>query len=76
MKKFIGIALVAGSILFTSSLYAQSLDGVVAGIKNGNAVQVTDNAGANFSLTIMDKSNNYSKTEAQQAIKDFLPRTA
>lgn len=76
MRKFIGIALVAGSILFTSTLYAQSIDGVVTGIKNGNAVQVTDNAGANFSLTIMDKSNNYSKTEAQQAIKDFFTKNS
>lgn len=74
MKNFMGVALVAGCLLLTGVLYGQSIDGVVTGIKNGNAVQITDNAGANFSLTIMDKSNNYSKSDAQKAIKDFFAK--
>jgi len=72
MKKFIAVVFVTASLFMASALYAQSIDGVVTGIKNGNAAQITDNAGDSFSLTIMDKSNNYSKSEAQQAIKDFF----
>jgi hypothetical protein len=74
MKKFIAVVFVAASLFIASALYAQSIDGVVTGIKNGNAGQITDNAGESFSLTIMDKSNNYSKSEAQQAIKDFFSK--
>ncbi|MGC4231576.1 MAG: DUF4783 domain-containing protein [Niabella sp.] len=74
MKKFIAVVFVATSFFIASALYAQSIDGVVTGIKNGNAVQITDNAGESFSLTIMDKSNNYSKSEAQKAIKDFFAK--
>lgn len=74
MKKFIAVVFVAASLFIASALYAQSVDGVVTGIKNGNAGQITDNAGESFSLTIMDKSNNYSKSEAQQAIKDFFSK--
>jgi hypothetical protein len=74
MKKLIGIALVAASIFITSSLYAQNIDGVVAGIKKGDAAQITSNAGQSFSLTIMDKSSNYSKSEAEAAIKNFFSK--
>lgn len=74
MKKFIAVVFVAASLFIASALYAQSIDGVVTGIKNGNVGQITDNAGESFSLTIMDKSNNYSKSEAQQAIKDFFSK--
>lgn len=74
MKKFIAVVFVAAFLFIASALYAQSIDGVVTGIKNGNAGQITDNAGESFSLTIMDKSNNYSKSEAQQAIKDFFSK--
>lgn len=72
MKKLFSILLVISAIFITSSLYAQSIDGVVAGLKKGDAAQIAGNAGDNFSLTMLDKSNNYSKDQAQQIIKDFF----
>lgn len=72
MKKILNITLLVASIFIVTTLQAQSLDGVVTGIKNGNATQVTDNAGESFSLTIRDKSSNYAKADALKAIKDFF----
>ena len=72
MKKLISVVFVALSFFIHTALKAQSIDGVVTGIKKGNATQITDNAGDSFSLTIMDKSNNYSKADAAKVIKDFF----
>ena len=74
MKKLLVGLLFVSAIGITSSLYGQSIDGVVKGLKNGDATQITDNAGENFSLTMLDKSNNYSKKQAQQIIKDFFSK--
>lgn len=76
MKKLIGVVFVAAFIFISSSLYAQNIDGVMAGIKKGDAAQITGNAGQSFSLTIMDKSNNLSKPEAQTALRNFFAKNA
>ncbi len=74
MKKILGIGFVAASIFLASQLGAQNIDGVVSGIKAGNAVQITDNAGDTFSLTLLEKSSNYNKADAQSALKDFFAK--
>ena len=74
MKKLMVVVMVLASVFIASALKAQSLDGVVTGIKKGNATQVTDNASESFSLTIMDKSGNYKKADAQKAITDFFTK--
>lgn len=76
MKKLLGIFTMAGMLFLASSLHAQSIDGIVDGLKKGDAVQITNNAGDNFSLTMLDKSNNYSKSQAQQIIKDFFSKNS
>lgn len=76
MKKITGIVMVALGLFIVSSLHAQSIDGVVNGLKGGNAAQITENAGDSFSLTLLDKSNNYTKAQAQQLIKDFFGKNA
>ncbi|HOZ84180.1 MAG TPA: DUF4783 domain-containing protein [Niabella sp.] len=74
MKKIYSVLFVCFGLFFSPMLKAQSLDGVIGGLKNGNAAQVTDNAVGNFSLTILDKGNNYSKNQALQILKDFFTK--
>lgn len=76
MKQLIGFVFAAAFIMMSSGLHAQNIDGVMAGIKKGDAAHITNNAGQSFSLTIMDKSNNLSKAEAQTALKNFFAKNA
>lgn len=72
MKKILNVLLVITTLLISSWVHAQSIEGVVAGLKKGDVAQIVSNAGSSFSLTMVDKSNNYSKDQAQQIIKDFF----
>lgn len=74
MKKLLSVMFLAVALLLVTALNAQNIDNVITGIKNGNASQITDNADNIFSLTILDKSSNYKKSEATQAIKDFFTK--
>jgi len=76
MKKLTGIILVGVGLFISSALYAQSIDGVVKGLKNGNAAQITENAGDSFSLTLLDSSNNYKKEQALTLLKSFFGKNA
>ncbi|MFT3904027.1 MAG: DUF4783 domain-containing protein [Niabella sp.] len=76
MKKVIALSLVGFLLVSGLSLRAQSIDGVVKGLKAGNAATVIANAGDNLALTVPDKSDNYSKMQAQQVLKDFFAKTA
>ena len=76
MKRFLSI-LIVGALLFISiSGHAQNIDGVISGLKQGNAVLVTDNSGDNLLLTIMDKSNTNSKAQALQILKEFFNKNS
>ncbi len=72
MKKIAGTIMVVSALFIALSLHAQGIDGVVNGLKKGNAAQVTENAGDSFSLTLLDKSGNYKNAQAQQLLKDFF----
>ncbi|TXI32270.1 MAG: DUF4783 domain-containing protein [Niabella sp.] len=74
MKKILSLVGIFAAVFLATSLNAQSIDGVFTGLKNGNAVQVAGNAGDNFSLTILDKGDNYSKQQGQQILKDFFTK--
>ncbi len=76
MKKFLHIGLVAISILWAGQVMSQSLDGVINGLKAGNATQIADNSGDNVLLTIMDKGNTYSKAQALQILRDFFAKNS
>lgn len=76
MKKILHFLFVASTMFITSTVCAQSIDGVVAGLKKGDAAQVVSNANGNFSLAILDKKNTYSKDQAQQIIKDFFGKNS
>lgn len=64
------IALMA--VLSVTALHAQSLDGVISGLKSGNAAQVAGNVGSSMEFTIADKTSTYNKVNAEKALKDFF----
>ncbi|MCD2423436.1 DUF4783 domain-containing protein [Niabella pedocola] len=77
MKHFLRLSLIAfATSLLITGLHAQSVDGVITSLKTGNAAQLVANVGENMELKIADKSNTYSKSQAEQALKDFFGKNA
>lgn len=76
MKKIYTILLAISFLFIGVAAYAQGLDGVTAGLKSGNAVQITNNSGVNLLLTIAEKGGNYNKQQAQQMLKGFFDKNA
>lgn len=70
MKKFFSIAAV--TILLSSFTYFVSIDEVVNAMKSGNASQVARFFDNSVEISMPDKSNNFSKTQAEIVLKDFF----
>ncbi len=70
MKHFFTIAL---SIFFLSSFTVNvGIDEVITAIKSGNAEQVAVYFDNNVEISMPDKSNSYSKSQAEIILKDFF----
>ncbi len=70
MKHFFTIAL---SIFFLSSFTVNvGIDEVITAIKSGNAEQVAVYFDNNVEISMPDKSNSYSKSQAEIVLKDFF----
>ncbi len=72
--KQIFTSLLLGSILLLSSFTAQnsSIDEVIGALRSGNASQLSAYFDDNVELTLPDKSDSYSKAQAQLIVKDFF----
>lgn len=72
MKTIISILL----IFFVANTFAQTNlpDGISNAIKNGNATELTKSFNVNVDLTILDKQDIYSKTQAESLLKDFFTK--
>lgn len=66
--------LLMGSLLVLSSFTDQSgsIDDVIKALKSGNAGQLGGYFDDNIELSLPDKSESYSKAQAQLIIKDFF----
>jgi hypothetical protein len=73
MKKYISILLLATTII-TSAFTIQGgvIEDVITALRSGNANQLSGNFDDNIELTLPDKSDNYSKAQAQLIVKDFF----
>ncbi len=58
-------------LLFTLSSFV-SLDEVVSAIKKGNASQLSKFFDNTIEITVADKKNTYSKSQAELVLKDFF----
>lgn len=69
MKGFFTYFLV---ISFLGSFTLNYINEVVNGLKTGNASQVSKYFDNTIDLTLADKSNSYSKSQAELVLKDFF----
>jgi Domain of unknown function (DUF4783) len=72
MKKILSTLLLS-SVLVLSSFTTQSgIDEVIGALRSGNATQLSSNFDENVEITLPDKSDSYSKAQAQLIVKDFF----
>ena len=72
MKRILS-TLLLGSVLMLSSFTAQNrIDEVIGALRSGNSTQLSGFFDENVELTLPDKSDSYSKAQAQLIIKDFF----
>lgn len=72
MKRIFTLML-AGTVLMLSSFTKQnSIDEVIGALRSGNSAQLSSYFDDNVEVTLPDKSDSYSKAQAQLIIKDFF----
>lgn len=69
MKRFFTYFLL---IFILSSFNLSSITDVVNGLRAGNASQVSKYFDNTIDITLFDKSNSYSKSQAELVLKDFF----
>lgn len=60
--------------LFLGLSIADLPEPIAAAIKNGNATELTKYFNTNVDLSILDKQDIYSKTQAESLLKDFFSK--
>jgi hypothetical protein len=73
MKKYLTTFLLT-SFLFLTAFTIQSggIDNVISALRSGNANQLSGNFDDTIELTLPDKSDNFSKAQAQVIVRDFF----
>ncbi|MBS1946923.1 MAG: DUF4783 domain-containing protein [Bacteroidetes bacterium] len=72
MKKFIGIAVALVALSLISFKPYFNIDDVAMAIRSGNANQLSAYLDNRVDITLPDKSDTYSKTQAEMIIRDFF----
>src|SRR3982751_1340230 len=72
MKTSSGIALIAFSLFLTSFSFTYSIDEVAAAMRTGNASEISKFFDTRVDLSFPDKTDNYSKSQAEMILKDFF----
>mgnify|MGYP003542182700 FL=1 len=70
MKRFFTL-LTIGALISSFSFFS-SIDEVINALKTGNATEVAKYFDNTIELNMPDKSNNYSKSQAELVLKDFF----
>ena len=74
MRLLFTLSLVAG--LLSSFVSRVGIDDVISAMKSGNSSQVAKFFDASVELSMPDKSNSYSKSQAELVLKDFFATNA
>ena len=73
MKALFTTLLLGSAMLLTAfTLQRSSIDEVIGASRSGNSTQLSNFFDDNVELTLPDKSDSYSKAQAQLIIKDFF----
>ena len=72
MKRLFTVVPLFMALFLSSFTFRMGIDEVIAGIQTGNAAQVAKFFDNNVEITMPDKSNSYSKSQAELILKDFF----
>jgi hypothetical protein len=78
MKNFLGLILLSGTILFSSFIIGQrnitgmEMEDILVALKSGNASELSRYFDNRVDITLPDKSDNYSRTQAEMILRDFF----
>jgi len=72
MKKIFTFFLVGSIFLLSSFVKQNGIDEVIGALRSGNSTELSRFFDDNIELTLPDKSDNYSKAQAQLIVKDFF----
>ncbi len=73
MKKIFTFFLVSSALLFSSFMGQQGgIDEVIGALRSGNSSELSKHFAESIELTLPDKSDSYSRAQAQLIVKDFF----
>lgn len=72
MKPFFTSLLITAALVFSSFTTQNTIDNVIGALRSGNASELSKYFDDNVELTLPDKSDSYSKAQAQQIVRDFF----
>ncbi|MBL7733546.1 MAG: DUF4783 domain-containing protein [Chitinophagaceae bacterium] len=72
MKRIMTTLLLGASLLLASFTTQNSIDGVIGALRSGNSTELARYFDDNVELSLPDKSDNYSKAQAQTIVRDFF----
>lgn len=73
MKKYLTTLLLIPCLFLTAfTIQGGGIDNVISALRSGNANQLSGSFDDTIELTLPDKSDNFSKAQAQVIVKDFF----
>lgn len=72
MKKYLGIVIAVFALLVLSFIPAYSIEQVVTALRKGDAESLAKYFDSRIDISLPDKSDNYSKKQAEMILKDFF----
>jgi hypothetical protein len=72
MKTLLSTLLFGSFVLLSSFVQQNSIDEVINAMRSGNSAELSKYFDDNVELTLPDKSDSYSKAQAQLIIRDFF----
>ena len=73
MKTVVSFLLATSVVLLSSfTLQSNGIDEVIGALRSGNSAELSKYFDDNVELTLPDKSDNYSKAQAQLIVRDFF----
>jgi hypothetical protein len=72
MKKILGMVYVSASLFLLSFAPAYSIEQVLSALKKGDAVALSKYFDSRVDISLPNKSDNFSKNQAEMILKDFF----
>lgn len=72
MKALFSTLLLGAILVLSSFRQTSTIDDVIGAIRSGNSSELSKYFDDNVELTLPDKSDSYSKAQAQQIVRDFF----